>query len=546
LKVRDEVNSEKLRGGFYTPPGLVAEVLAAAKIALGGEHPSLVLEPSAGDGAFIRSIANEFPRARIIGVEIDPEEAAKAEAELRATASQGEIVNESTLKWALTSEPVDLVIGNLPFVRFQFISESDRQLSAIHAQSNGVAVGGVANLWWPMLLASLSNLRQGGVFSLILPSECFTGVSAGAAREWLLRSASRLRIDLFSAKSFPGALQEVVVVSGVWGRAQSISDSVPVVIADRDPSSRNVHASRGGSTRHVKVGPENWIRILMSEDEGRTYDTVRALPSVQELAAFVKFEVAAVTGANAFFSLTEQQVAERGLEEWVVPLLSRMKFAPGLVYTSADHEQSALAGAATHLFSVKRSLDGERFVKIGLDEYLRAGEEAGLHLRFKTRSRSPWYAIPSVRREDLFMSKRSHYYPRVAVNDTLAVTTDTIYRGRVVDSSISAIDVAASFHNSITLLSAEIEGRSFGGGVLELVPSEVSRLAMPNPQGSSRGKDNLDFLARSASRSESGSLALVEATNDLLIARNTEITKEMLDSLESGRQRLVQRRLGRN
>lgn len=36
-----------------------------------------------------------------------------------------------------------------------------------------------------------------------------------------------------------------------------------------------------------------------------------------------------------------------------------------------------------------------------------------------------------------------------------------------------------AFVNSLTSLTAEMEGRHYGGGVLELVPSEIERLLIP-------------------------------------------------------------------
>ena len=84
----------------------------------------------------------------------------------------------------------------------------------------------------------------------------------------------------------------------------------------------------------------------------------------------------------------------------------------------------------------------------------------------------------------ILASKRSHRYPRVILNGANAYTTDTIYRGRLLPGcSRNPADLVASFHNSLTLLTAEIEGRSFGGGVLELVPSEVGRLLVAVPDG---------------------------------------------------------------
>nr|WP_272800891.1 hypothetical protein [Sphingobium sp. AntQ-1] len=39
--------------------------------------------------------------------------------------------------------------------------------------------------------------------------------------------------------------------------------------------------------------------------------------------------------------------------------------------------------------------------------------------------------------------------------------------------------LVSNFINPLTALSAELEGRHYGGGVLELVPSEIERLAIP-------------------------------------------------------------------
>ncbi len=37
------------------------------------------------------------------------------------------------------------------------------------------------------------------------------------------------------------------------------------------------------------------------------------------------------------------------------------------------------------------------------------------------------------------------------------------------------------FLNGLTALTAELEGRHYGGGVLELVPSEIEKLLVPVP-----------------------------------------------------------------
>jgi hypothetical protein len=76
------------------------------------------------------------------------------------------------------------------------------------------------------------------------------------------------------------------------------------------------------------------------------------------------------------------------------------------------------------------------------------------------------------------MLKRSNGMPRLILNSLNAYTTDTAYR----ISSAETIDpytLVVCFLNSFTALSAELEGRHYGGGVLELVPSEIDRLKVP-------------------------------------------------------------------
>ena len=87
-----------------------------------------------------------------------------------------------------------------------------------------------------------------------------------------------------------------------------------------------------------------------------------------------------------------------------------------------------------------------------------------------SKRKSQMVPRPPDREGSLLLSKRSHRYPRMIVNQAGAYTTDTIYRGKAgAWRRVSARALSAGFHNSLTLLSAELEGRSFGGGVLELV-----------------------------------------------------------------------------
>ena len=71
----------------------------------------------------------------------------------------------------------------------------------------------------------------------------------------------------------------------------------------------------------------------------------------------------------------------------------------------------------------------------------------------------------------------------------------TAYRIRPLKGRSS--DLVMGFVNSLTALSAELEGRHYGGGVLELVPSEIERLLVPVMRHSAAALRRLNTAIRS-------------------------------------------------
>ena len=430
-----------------------------------------------------------------------------------------------------------MAVGNPPFVRFQFVDDADKASLDRLALRLGTSFGGVSNLWIPVFLGALSRLRAGGAFAFIVPTECLTGVSAGTVRARLAETVDHLRLDLFSPGSFPGVLQEVLIVSGQI-RATRRTTIAPLEVIDHD------HGSTPRSWQYlVPIGSQTWTRYLLDPGQLEALEHARSLPAVRSLGETATFQVAAVTGANDFFSVDTTTSASYELSSWVRPLLPRIRNAAGLRYTSEDHSVTARGTAKAWLLHLTEEIG---LTSPGLRSYLDIGEAQGIALRYKCRIRTPWYAVPNVRAAPLMLSKRSHRYPRMVLNEAQVVTTDTIYRGVTTPGFVGREhDIVASFHNSLTLLTAEVEGRSFGGGVLELVPSEIRRLSLPVVEGFGVHLGKLDRLARDViERADTD--PLVERTDELLVRSRIGLTFELLDALRSGRELLLSRRLDRN
>lgn len=539
MRTRHEVTADKLRGGFYTPPALAQIALRRAEELSSSLPDGLrILEPSAGDGSFLKSLASNSISERIskvVAIEVTQVEAAKCRNSADATGLNIDVICQDFLHWqSLNQTSFDLAIGNPPFVRFQFLNDEYKSHSKRISAELGLPEKGVSNLWIAIILGALSSLRIGGAFAFVIPSECFTGISAQSVRNWLIQHCDDLTFDLFSPGSFPDVLQEVVILSG--RRTASSARSKEITICDHNRASH--HWKHAIDPRAL-----TWTRYLLTPNELEALTEAKTLPQVRPLGTIAKFDVAAVTGANAFFSVNEKTTQEFGLGQWTTPLLPRIRYAKGLVYSTVEHENLKDAGSICSLLNFSNDRP-DPFEHAGARTYILSGQLAGLHRRYKTRIREPWFRVPHIRQGQLLLSKRCHWYPRVIVNAAGVVTTDTIYRGRILEQDFTPRDFAATFHNSLTLLTTEIEGRSFGGGVLELVPSEISRLSLPFLPEFGLELNRLDGVARTECADESGSL--VAETNAFLTKADLGLSSAIMDCLEDARLRLQGRRIDRN
>ncbi|HYK30802.1 MAG TPA: hypothetical protein VEV63_02535 [Streptosporangiaceae bacterium] len=545
MKTSDRVSADKLRGGFYTPPALVRVCLERVSELVGDREGLVVLEPSSGDGAFIRGMSGHRLAAQVSAVtaiEIAGTEADKCRNQVPAAGFDLDVVTGSALSQEVWRERrYDVAVGNPPFVRFQFVTPDDVAASAVLADHLGLSFAGVSNLWLPVLLAALSALKDGGVFAFVVPAEFFTGISASVARNWLTGHVRDLRVDLFPVGSFPSVMQEVVVVSGL--RSPADARGLAQLLLEEHRTAGATRRWRHDLTRSAAT----WTGYLLKPAQLALLAEVRSLADVAPLGSFAKFEVATVTGANEFFTVDQETLDAYELRQWALPLLPRVRHAPGLRFTGADYEGLRKAGARAYLLDF--SADRPHPAAQRPLNYLRGGENLGLPSRYKCRIRNPWYRVPVMPAGAMMLSKRSHRYPRVILNEVNAYTTDTIYRGRMTKACpVGAADLVASFHNSLTLLTAEIEGRSFGGGVLELVPSEISRLLVPVPGGFGAELDRLDAIARSiaASMNAGSDESLVDETDRLLVKHVDGLDRTVIEQLSEARLFLHNRRMERN
>lgn len=496
MNFKEHQTEQKLRGGYYTPADLATFLVRWVSHI----KPRTILEPSCGDGIFFRPVADFAPSAKVMGFELDSAEADKAQAAANAAGMDGSKINNADfLGWAvkaLQSEKArfDAVLGNPPFIRYQYLPPLFQERAETIFGALGCKFTKHTNAWVPFILASFAMLRPGGRLAMVVPAEIIHVTHAQSLRSYLGENARRLVVVDPEELWFPGTLQGAVLLMAEkkahpaeHGEGLGIYPVKGRDFLQLDPEA----VFQAPKSINGKTVEGKWTRALLSPSTRSLLDSLVATHAVSRFDEVADVDVGIVTGANKFFLVEDETVARFDLQEWAHPMFGRSEHCPGVIYDERQHEANARKGNPTNFIwfkdrSVERSRKGKR--------YIEQGESESLHTRYKCRIRSPWYSVPSVYATEIGMLKRSHDTPRLILNHLRAYTTDTAYRISLKEGT--AEQLVYGFINALTSLSAELEGRHYGGGVLELVPSEIEKLLLPSPSTITPNVAQLDDAVR--------------------------------------------------
>jgi hypothetical protein len=155
----------------------------------------------------------------------------------------------------------------------------------------------------------------------------------------------------------------------------------------------------------------------------------------------------------------------------------------GIEYKSSDNEKNHLQSQSTNLLEFDPTFDRAK-LSTELQKYLASAESLGneYHMRNQLKRRNPWYLSEHVLATQIGMYKRSNEHCKFILKPDDVFSTDTVYRVWILDKfsgKITPKQLVFNFVNSLTYLFCEMNGRSYGGGVLELTPKEIRSLKIP-------------------------------------------------------------------
>ncbi|MBB5040576.1 HsdM family class I SAM-dependent methyltransferase [Prosthecobacter dejongeii] len=534
-------SATKLRGGYYTPED-VARYLAKWVL---GIKPRTILEPSCGDGAFIRALKGQHRfRLSFTGVELLNEEARKSRKACKENdLIDGEIVAGDFLDWGLKSieegTQFSAILGNPPYIRYQYLAPQDQILSEELFVKFCLAFTKHTNAWVPFVIASVAMLEAGGRLGMVVPAEILHVLHATSLRKFLLTQCSKIVIVDPNELLFDEALQgTVLLMVEKKKKPASASQGVAVLTGSKEDLLCEEPEELFNNAKPVSGDMLNgkWMKVLLTPRELEVFESAKHKKGVRLFRDVASVDVGIVTGANKFFLVNDETVKEYGLKRYAKPMFGRSGHCPGVIYDREGHTNKNEGGTASNFVMIGNVPMEELPEKV--QDYIKFGEEQNLHKRYKCRIRSPWYSVPSVYSTEVAMLKRAHNYPRLILNSARAYTTDTAYRIKTVDPSIQPESLVYGFVNSLTALTGELEGRHYGGGVLEMVPSEIEKMLVPIVNISESDLRRLDLLVRSNEAADD-----VLRAQDKIVLKAAGFTKEEAAILHEAWRRIRSRRL---
>jgi hypothetical protein len=219
---------------------------------------------------------------------------------------------------------------------------------------------------------------------------------------------------------------------------------------------------------------------MLTDDTLTEYHGIARHTEVKKLGDLATILIGIVTGANHFFVMNRTRARQAKIPFVSLSLiLSKFRFAPSLILSESDmliaykDDQNCLL--------ISRPCLGR--AALSVRRYFDAFPKALIDTNATFSKRGVWHEPDDGKIPDAFLPYMNHLGPRLVLNSALVNSTNTIHRVYFdpLTTPIQRKLVTISMLSSFSQLSAEIEGRTYGSGVLKHEPSEAARIKLIVP-----------------------------------------------------------------
>ncbi len=532
------MRNKKNTGSFYTPKSIANFLVSYLSDKLADKENISVLEPSAGDGIFVKTIYNNATLTnsikKLIAVEQSKRELNKIAKEVKQKSFSA--IHSDFLEFQYENkQKFTLVVGNPPYIRKNLIKPNQiEHCKSIH-QSANLADTKPKNIWTAFLVRCIEFTADDGILAFVLPSELLQVKFAAELRELIIKEFERVEIFTFNELLFKDCKgQDTLILIG-----ERKSNDKGVFYCNIDKLA-DLEGRKFSLAQNIKIKESKWTHHHLETEEIELLEKLKM--QLQSVNDYCSSKAGIVTAANDYFIVDTKTVDKYSLHDFVKPIIQKGIFVNGSVELSEEEFQMLIdKSKPTYLIAIDKQTQIRSNAKFW--KYKQIGEERNLHKRYKTSIREKWFHVPNVGTEpEAFFFKRCNEYPKLIKNTAKVLATDSAYTIMMKDG-FEIENLIYSFYNSLTLAFAELNGRYYGGGVLELTPNEFKNLPVPYLAINSNQFENYvsTFKAKN-------SIKEICRLNDRVILKSVDrnLSDDNIDKIYSIREKLYLRRIKTN
>ena len=393
----------------------------------------------------------------------------------------------------------DLVLANPPYVHHRHIDSDFKQELLQHYGSLEFSpVDKTSDLYCYFFLRANEFLRPNGIQIFICSNSWLDAQFGKHLQQYLLRKTHIITlIDSRKKKQFGNA--EVNTIISIIRKSKPAETNFVLL---ESKFSEAIRSSKLRTTR--KISQQQMVRSGLDERglyvgqrlslfhrAPEIYLTMRdrLMPISRELQQLARVSRGSSTGANAFFYLSQKEIADHGIEE---DYLSDVLRRPG----ECQSLRTSLSTRRSRLFSCSHSK--ELLVGTNALSYILDGELKGFDEGPTCRSRKMWYNVNRSKPAPILWMEIMGSSHRVYTNDVGVQHSDKFYGIYPLDDSIDSLKLSIWLNSSPMILHKLLTSfNSLGLGALKSPVYEVKKIQVPDLDSLHFDQDAMEsFLQR--------------------------------------------------
>lgn len=448
-------------GATYTPGPIVQTMVdwAASMNA-----PSRIIDPGVGSARFLTSAGKAFPKAKLIGVEIDPLAALLARANLAVGGFCGRarILLGDYRCFAEQSDGKTLYIGNPPYVRHHQIEAPWKEWLFREAAKLGLKASKLAGLHVYFFLATAKSAKPGDFGAFITAAEWLDVNYGSLVRSLLLKDLGGQSVTIIepTAQPFPDAATTAAITtfeigakpkSVLFRRVESLQDFDGLGKGRKVQRDRLTIESRWSYlTRAVEKPPQGYV----------------------ELGELCRVHRGQVTGANEVWIAGKHSA---GLPQSV--LYRTVTRAREVLDAGGILADSSKLRFVIDLPPDLDALDAKELAAV--NRFLKIAREMGANTGYVASHRKAWWSVGLRNAAPIISTYMARRPPAFVINQADARHIN-IAHGLYPRDELTAV-ARKTLVDYLQVNISQRSGRTYAGGLTKFEPREMERLIVPGP-----------------------------------------------------------------